>query len=217
MIGGLLRELLSPKAYIYEKSFTIPLRKGPFYRIIPDFVVDQDEEAACVPCSITWVVNFLKGRPEHKWSELWSGVYHTYRGTKPALALYIAKNWGWFGAFYEILDTNPVRLESILAKHPIIVGLPVNRLYWAGIDQNKPLDYDGTHDLKHMCVIVDTDEYGNFKVVDWSDGQKQAWRMISRDYPIEQAFVITLDKPRHPKRAGILQAIATSLRRLVVK
>ena len=161
-------------------------------RELPSFSpVYQGQELGCVPCSISFVANYLKGEELYHWKELFNRITIKGEGANIEEVLSLAKKLGWITSFCRIRPTTYSALVDKLASSPLIIGLPVEELFWAGTDRNKPLKYNGTRSYGHMCVLWDLTEDGNYRVVNFAKEHEQDWRILDKSYPIERAYTLS--------------------------
>jgi len=217
MITGLREEYTSPKQYIHTPS--IAISREPIGRAIPlSPILWQGKDLACVACSITCLANYEQPEVPHEWQELHHAVDVRGEGVKPSEALEYARRLGWIDSYFRVSSVHPDALYDLLREHPIMVGLPVHEIMWAGTSQNKPLTYDGVRDYGHMCVLWDVTEKGDWIVLNWAKEKTQDWRVLARDYPIDVAYFVSR-KENAPKirRIGWLQAAHENARRFFGK
>ena len=161
-------------------------------RELPSFSpVYQGQELGCVPCSISYVANYLKGEEAFHWKELFNRITIKGEGANIEEVLNLAKKLGWITNYRRIRPTTYQNLVKILESGPLIIGLPVEELYWAGIDRNKPLKYNGNRSYGHMCVLWDLTETGDYRVVNFAKEHEQDWRILDKSYPIERAYILS--------------------------
>jgi hypothetical protein len=215
--GGLKTGFRSPKQWILEKGIKVEKNTSKVTRELPEYPpVYQGLQLGCVACSIAYVANYLSKSPVHDWKALFEQLSIKGEGAEPDEALETARSMGWISGYFEIADLSADHLQSVLHKTPILVGLPVEELYWAGTDRNKPLKYNGQRSYNHMCVLWETTDNGDWKVVNFAKKDEQDWRILSRDYPIKRAYTLTthpliiVKKPED----GLLSSLKTNARRL---
>lgn len=216
-LGGFRQELQSHKQYVYTPQTGEEIQC--IERPIPtEPIIWQGNQLACVPCSIATVANFEKGIAAHDWQRMFTELSLTYGGTKPSEALEWARKNDWFKAYYEITNCSPDALRAVLRRRPIMIGLPVHEIMWAGTNREKPLVYDGVRDYGHMCVLWNVTPEGDWIVVNFAKREAQDWRVLSKDYPIDVAYFVTNEQEMPVNtRAGWLNACLTNARRLVQK
>ncbi len=192
-LGGLAPELRSRSQYVYptENYTDYSYQIRPLGRVMPQSnPIFQGSQLACVPCSITFCANYVSLGATHDWKEMWGSLDVRGQGVKPSQALEWGRLQGWYGSYYEIPKRDRYSLYSALKFSPIMIGLPVHELFWAGTAKQKPLAFDGQKDYGHMCVLFDVTEEGDWIVANWADSTKQDSRVISKDYPIDVAYAI---------------------------
>lgn len=208
---------VSPKQYVYTPSYAID--RVPIGRAIPlSPVIWQGKELACVACSITCLANYEQPEVPHEWQDLHRDLNIQGDGARPPDALEHARKLGWIDAYFQTSSVDPDALYALLRDHPVMVGLPVHEIMWAGTSQNKPLTYDGVRDYGHMCVLWDVTERGDWIALNWAKEKTQDWRVLSRDYPFDVAYFVSR-KEIAPKiqRIGWFGAARENARRLLQK
>lgn len=150
-------------------------------------IVYQGLQKSCVACSLAWISMFYQPSKVREWQELFIACGGSDAGLEPVQTICKAKAMGWIKWYFRI-PSLLVRFFTGLG-YPIAIGIPMNRLYWSGTSWNHPVQWNGINDEDHMVVCIGHDEFGNYRVVGWGDETKQEERLISKNYPIKQAYL----------------------------
>lgn len=167
----------------------------PIQRDLPDFKpVFQGKELGCVPCSISYVANYLKGEEIYNWKELFNKIEIKGEGANAGQVLTFAQKLGWFTGYTRIWDRSYQNIVKLLEKQPLIIGLQVQELFWAGIKRETPLEFRNMASYGHMCVLWDLTPEGHYRVVNFAKADEQDWRILNKNYPIERIYVLSNEK-----------------------
>lgn len=150
-------------------------------------VIYQEDEKSCVACSLAWMANYLHNGKQFDWKTLFLACGNPKDGLEPSIAIKKAKEMGWIRLGFRI----PTSLARIFLHFglPVLIGVPMNRLFWSGTSWEHPVPWVDPNDEDHMVVLNGQDEFGNLQVVGWGCPDKQEVRLLDKNYPIFKSYL----------------------------
>jgi len=150
-------------------------------------IVYQGAKKSCVACSLAWMAMFWHKGTEYDWNVLWNNLNGDDDGLEPKYAMRLARVLGWFRVTVRI----PVAFIRFFLwlGFPVVIGVPMNRLFWSGTSYEHPVVWNGDNDEDHMVVATGHDGLGNWHIVGWGNETEQEYRLLDKYYPIKQAYI----------------------------